>query len=143
VGKSALIEIASAGDKKIQLSLWRRAKSGADVRAVREERQVRPFKDPTPPKAGVQRRRLIETVKFAEDFHRDFRKRLSKITEAMLTANPEEAQSLSTVYRELLSTFEQLNARLEAVHALPEEIEDGHAPEVRDEDVRETEAHPS
>jgi ParB/RepB/Spo0J family partition protein len=143
VGKSALIEIASAGDEKTQLSLWRRAKSGADVRAVREERQVRPSKDPTPPKAGVQRRRLIEAVKFAEDFHRDFRKRLSKITEAMLMANPEEARSLSTVYRELLSTTEQLKARLAAVHTLSEEIEKGHGAEVRDEDVRETEAHPS
>jgi ParB family chromosome partitioning protein len=143
VGKSALIEIASAGDEKTQLSLWRRAKSGADVRAVREERQVKPAKSPTPAKAGVQRRRLVETLKFAEDFRRDFRKRLTKITDDMLSANMDEARSLATVYRGLLTAAEELKARLSAAKVLSEEQGNGEAREMREEEVRETEAHPS
>ena len=121
VGKSALIEIASAGDSKTQLSLWRRAKSGADVRAVREERQEKPAKDTAPAKPGAQKRRIVETVKYAEDFQRDFRKRLSKITSEMLAANPEEARTLEAVHQELVSTAEQLKAKLAPAPASAEE----------------------
>jgi ParB/RepB/Spo0J family partition protein len=116
-GKSALIEIASAGDHKAQLSLWRRAKSGADVRAVREERHEKPAKETAPVKPGVQKRRIVETVKYAEEFQRDFRKRLSKITSEMLAANPDQARTLSTVHQQLVSTAGELEAKLAAISA--------------------------
>jgi ParB family chromosome partitioning protein len=120
VGKSALIEIASAPDEKAQLSLWRRARSGADVRAVREERTAKPSKELAAVKPGAQKRRLMETVKFAEDFHRDFKKRLAKITSDMLAGNPDEASNLRIVYVELRALTEQLHAQLTALEPASE-----------------------
>lgn len=130
VGKSALIEIATAGDPKTQLSLWRRAKSGADVRAVRDERQERPTREVTPIKAGQQKRRLTETVKFAEDFNRDFKKRLGKISGEMLSAHPQEADGLESVYREFQAMAEQIKGKLDARSpALPSVVETDVSPE--------------
>jgi ParB/RepB/Spo0J family partition protein len=115
VGKSALIEIASVTDPKLQLSLWRRAKGGADVRSVREERQEKPPKEATTLKAGAQKRRIIETYKYGHDFAVEFPKRLKKLTGQMLVNNQAEASELQKLCDELGDIAEQLRTKLAAI----------------------------
>jgi ParB family transcriptional regulator, chromosome partitioning protein len=135
VGKSALIEIASVTDPKLQLSLWRRAKGGADVRSVREERQEKPPKEATLLKAGAQKRRIIETYKFGHDFAVEFPKRLKKLTDQMLINNQTEAGELQKLCDELEGIAEQLRAKLSAIQqqAAQEEAAPHEAP-VQDQD---------
>lgn len=140
VGKSALIEIASASDEKAQLVLWRRAKSGADVRAVRAERQEKPSNELAPLKTGAQKRRIVETYTYGREFTVEFLKRLRKLTPKMLQTNPQEAEPFRKLYDELQRVVTHLRQKLEEAQVDQdgdgERVPEGETTELRSEPAK-------